>query len=319
MGCIRLLGGILLAITATQAEAQDSYPNRPIRLIVGFTAGGPTDTPARLIAEKLRTSLGQSIVVENRPGAGGKIALDYVLSQPRDGYTLSLCTYIDATNTVLLKNPGYALADLAPISQITKAYYAFAVPTALPVQDLASFAAHAKAKPGALNYGHVGAGSMPELVAKRFEQAAGVKMTGVPYKGTAEASMDLAGGRLDFMVAPLIVVQPLLDAGSVKYIGMTSPERLTAFPNVPTAVEQGYRITDNGWLGVCAGAGVPAEIIARLNREVGQAVASPAYRELVEKTGVMPYAGSVDEFRQLVTDTETDMRKLARELGLEAK
>lgn len=301
------------------AQAQENYPNRPIRLIVGFTAGGPTDTPARLLAEKMRASLGQGVVVENRPGAGGKIALDYVLSQPRDGYTLSLCTYIDATNTVLLKSPGYTLADIAPISQITKAYYAFAVPTALPVKDLAGFTAYAKERSGQLNYGHVGAGSMPELVAKRFEQAAGIKMTGVPYKGTAEASMDLAGGRLDFMVAPLIVVQPLLDAGSVKYIGMTSPERLAAFPNVPTATEQGYRMTDNGWLGVCAGAGVPADIIARLNREVGQAVASTAYREVVEKTGVMPYAGPVDEFRQVVADTETDMRKLARELNLEAK
>ncbi|MDH7799764.1 tripartite-type tricarboxylate transporter receptor subunit TctC [Beijerinckia sp. GAS462] len=319
MGCARIAFAMLLVLAATATQAQENYPNRPIKLIVGFTAGGPTDTPARLVAEKLRGALGQSIIVENRPGAGGKIALDYMLSQPRDGYALSLCTYIDATNTVLLKNPGYTLADLAPISQITRAYYAFTVPTTLPVQDLASFAAHAKARPGALNYGHVGAGSMPELVAKRFEQAAGIKMIGVPYKGTAEASMDLASGRLDFMVAPLIVVQPLLDAGSVKYIGMTSPERLAAFPQVPTASEQGFRITDNGWLGVCAGAGVPAAIIAQLNREVRSAVASPSYREVVEKTGVTPYAGSVEEFAQVVAETEADMRKLAGELGLEAK
>ena len=298
------------------AHAADPYPNKPIRLVVGFTAGGPTDIPARIIAEKLRAATGQAVVVENKPGAGGKIALDYVLSQPRDGYSLLLCTYIDATNTVLLKKPGYQLEDLAPISQITKAYYAFAVPASSPANDVTSFVVHAKSRAGELNYGHVGAGSMPELVAKRFEKAAGIKLTGVPYKGTSEAARDLVAGRLDFMVSPMIVVLPHYEAKTVKYLGVTSPERLTAFPDVPTIAEQGFRIIDNGWLGVCAGSGVPADIIDVLNRHVVAAVASPDYRSVVEKTGVIPSSSTPVELRRLMSETASDMSQLARDLGI---
>lgn len=311
--------GLACALAATGAQAQD-YPNRPIRIVIGFPAGGPTDTPARILAEQLRAALGQGVVIENRPGAGGRIGLTYMLSQPRDGHTLSLCGYLDATNTVLLKEPGYTLADIVPIAQITKSYYAIAVPSSSSVKDLAGFAAYARERPGALNYGHVGAGSMSDIVARQFERAAGIEMTGVPYKGTSEAAMDLASKRLDFMVAPLIAVQPLLDAGTIKYIGITSPKRLSAFPHVPTAPEQDYRqLVADGWLGVCAGAGVPADIVARLNREVSKAVASSAYRDLVEKAGVVAYSGSTNEFRQVFADTAADMRKLKDELNLEVK
>lgn len=301
------------------ALAQEIFPSRPIRLVVGFTAGGPTDTPARLIAEKLQASLGQPVLVENKPGAGGKIAIDYVLSQPRDGYTLSLCTYIDATNTVLMKTPGYKLSDIAPISQITKAYYAFVVPSSFKADDVRTFIVAVKSRPGEINYGHVGAGSMPELVARRFEQLAGIKMTGIPYKGTAEAARDLAAGRLDFMVSPLIVVRPLYDAKLVKYVGVTSPERLSAFPDVPTLTEQGFRIIDNGWLGICAPAGVPKSIIDLVNKHVVAAVASPEYRSLMDKTGVIPFSSSPQEFEKLFSETQSDMARLATQLRIEPK
>jgi tripartite-type tricarboxylate transporter receptor subunit TctC len=323
MGEKKMLGSLIrrsmiaaAVLTAGAAHAADPYPNKPVRLVVGFPAGGPTDIPARVIADKLRVAMGQPVVVENKPGAGGKIALDFVLSQPRDGYTLLLCTYIDATNTVLLKKPGYKLDDLAPISQITRAYYAFAVPASSPASDIKSFVAHAKARAGELNYGHVGAGSMPELVAKRFEKAAGVKLTGVPYKGTSEAARDLVAGRLDFMVSPMIVVLPHFEAKTLKYLGVTSPERLPAFPDVPTVSEQGFRIVDNGWLGVCAGSGVPKDVVDALNRHVVDAVASAEYRSVVEKTGVIPYSSSADELRRLMADTASDMQQLAQDLGI---
>lgn len=310
---------VSLGVPITAATAQEAYPTKPIRLVVGFTAGGPTDIPARMIAQKLRESLGQPVIVENKPGAGGKIALDYVLAQPRDGYTLSLCTYIDVTNTVLMKDPGYTIEQIAPISQITQAYYAFAVPSSLAANDVKEFVAYAKENPGKLNYGHVGAGSMPELVAKRFERAAGIEMTGISYRGTAEAARDLTAGRLDFMVSPLIVVRPFYEAKTVKYIGMTSPERLPAFPDVPTLTEQGHRIVDNGWLGVCAGAGVTDAIIERLNRGVVEAVASQEYRDLVEKTGVIPYSSSVEQFRKLMTETHEDMVQMAKDFDIAPK
>jgi tripartite-type tricarboxylate transporter receptor subunit TctC len=130
-------------------------------------------------------------VVENKPGAGGKIAVDYILAQPRDGYTLLLCTYIDAINTVLYKKSSYQLSDIAPVSLITNAFYAMAVAKTVPANTMAEFIAYAKARPGELNYGHVGAGSAPELVTKRFEQAAGVQMTGIPYKGMGDALQEM--------------------------------------------------------------------------------------------------------------------------------
>ena len=207
---------------ASAAMAQD-FPNRAIRIVVGFPAGGPSDVPARIIAEKLRVALGQPVIVENKTGAAGMIALNDVLAQPRDGHTLLLCSYIDAINPLLYKKVSYKLDDVAPVSLIQKAYYAFTIPAEYPVSDLKGFIAHAKAKPGALNYGKVGAGSVTELLAKQFEKAAGIQMTGVTFRGTGPAIQEIAAGRLDFMVGPLAVTMPLHEVKKVKVIGMTRP------------------------------------------------------------------------------------------------
>ena len=149
---------------APAASAQE-FPNKTIRIVVGFPAGGPSDVPARILAEKLRV-LGQPVIVENKTGAAGMIALNDVLAQPRDGHTLLLCSYIDAINPLLYKKVAYKLDDIAPVSLVQKAYYAFTISNALPVNDLKGFIAHAKTKPGALNYGKVGSGSVTELLAK---------------------------------------------------------------------------------------------------------------------------------------------------------
>jgi tripartite-type tricarboxylate transporter receptor subunit TctC len=229
---------------------QGAYPDRPVRLVVGFPAGGPTDGPARVLAEKLRNSLGQPVVVENKPGAGGKIAVDYILGQPRDGYTLLVCTYIDAINTVMYRKSSYKLDDLAPVSLITNAFYAIAVSKDLPVKNIQEFIAYAKARPTEINYGHVGAGSAPELVAKRFERATGVQMTGIPYKGMGDALQEMVAGRLQFAIGPLITTMPLFESDKLRVLAMTSPQRLAAAPNVPTLTEQGVPIVAGTWLGI---------------------------------------------------------------------
>ena len=300
---------------ASAASAQD-FPNKTIRIVVGFPAGGPSDVPARIIAEKLRV-LGQPVIVENKTGAAGMIALNDVLAQPRDGHTLLLCSYIDAINPLLYKKVAYKLDDIAPVSLIQKAYYAFTISNALPVNDLKGFIAHAKTKPGALNYGKVGSGSVTELLARQLEKVAGISMTGVTFRGTGPAVQEIAAGRLDFMVGPLAVTIPLHEAKKVKIIGMTSPERLPVAPDVPTLKEQGTDIVNYGWWGVCAASGTPRPILETLNKHVAAAVASPDFKSVIEKTGVIPLSSSIDEFAAIIADTAKEAGVMIKELGIE--
>jgi tripartite-type tricarboxylate transporter receptor subunit TctC len=301
----------------TTSWAAETYPSRSIRLLVGFPAGGPSDVPARIIAEKLRTALGQPVVVENKTGAAGMIALNEMLSQARDGYTLLLCSYIDAINTVIYRKPTYKVADIEPITLISKAYYAFAIPAALPPNSLKEFIDYAKARPGTLNYGRVGSGSVTELLAKKFEQIAGVSMTGVTFRGTGPAMQEIVAGRLDFMVGPLAVTMPLYEAKKVKVIGMTSPERLAIAPAVPTLAEQGMPIVNYGWWGLCAGSGIPKPVVELLNRHVGAAVASDDYRATMDKSGVIAISSTPDEFSRLLVETAKEADVMVRELGIE--
>src|SRR5262245_29468068 len=208
---MRIWLAAVAALVTTAAAAQD-FPNRTIRIVVGFPAGGPSDVPARIIAEKLRVATGQTVIVENKTGAGGMIALADMLAQPRDGHTLLLCSYIDAINPLLYRKVTYKLDDIAPVSLVQKAYYAFTISNAVPASDLKGFIAHARSRPGALNYGKVGSGSVTEILARQLEKLAGISMTGVTFRGTGPAVQEIAAERLDFMVGPLAVTIPLHEA-----------------------------------------------------------------------------------------------------------
>jgi tripartite-type tricarboxylate transporter receptor subunit TctC len=309
-----LAAGLALASFAP-ASAQ-TYPSRLVRILVGFPAGGPSDVPARIIAEKLKVSLGQNVIVENKPGAAGQLAMTELLSQPRDGHTLLLCSYIDPLNTFLYKKANYKLTDFVPISLVQKAYYAFAISNELPAKTLAEFIAHAKTKPGALNYGIIGPGSVTELLAKQLEKVAGIKMTAITHRGTGPALQEMVAGRLDFMVGPLANTIPLYQAKRLKIVGMTSPERLAVAPDVPTLKEQGVPIVSYGWWGVCAGAGVPQPIIELLSKRVAEAVNSPEFKSVIEKTGVIAVASTPAEFAKVMDETTADARTMIRELGI---
>jgi tripartite-type tricarboxylate transporter receptor subunit TctC len=313
---LRALLTASLVLLASGAAAQD-FPNKALRIMVGFPAGGPSDVPARIIAEKLRVSLNQPVIVDNRTGAAGMIALNEMLAQPRDGHTLLLCSYIDAINPLLYKKVTYKLDDIAPVSMVQKAYYAFTIPAEYPASDLKGFIAHAKSKPGALNYGKVGSGSVTEMLAKQLEKTAGIQMTGVTFRGTGPAVQEIAAGRLDFMVGPLAVTIPLHQAKKVKIIGMTSPERLPIAPDVPTLKEQGTNIVNYGWWGVCAASGTPRPILETLNKHVAAAIASPEFKTVIEKTGVIPLSSTVDEFAKIIADTAKEGAVMIKELGIE--
>jgi tripartite-type tricarboxylate transporter receptor subunit TctC len=268
--------------------AQDAYPTRPIRLVVGFAAGGSTDIPARYVADKLGARLGQRVAVENRGGAAGMLATRDVLSQPRDGYTLLLCTHFESINSAVYRNPGFQLTDLAPISLISKYYYGFALANAVPANDVDSFVRYAKQHPAEISYGTVGAGSAQEIFARQLERIAGIAMTKVPYRGGAPAMQDLLPGRIQLFVSPMISVIPYEQQKQLKILGVSSPERIKAAPDVPTFREQGIDFVRFGWLGICAGAGTPQPFIALINRHLKTIVATPEYQKVTEQQGSVP-------------------------------
>ncbi len=304
----------LAAITPTVAQ---TYPSKPIRLLVGFPAGGPSDVPARLIANKMQAALGQPVVVENKTGAAGMIALRDMLAQPRDGHTLLLCSYIDAINPLIYKKVDYKLDDIVPVSLVQKAYYAIAVPNALPANNLKEFIAHAKANPGKLNYGRVGTGSVTEVVPRQFEKTSGISMTGVTFRGTGPALQEVVANRLEFMAGPISLTMPLLEGKQLKVLAMTSPERLATAPNVPTMKEQGVPIVSEGWWGVCAASGTPAPVLEAINKQVVAAVNSPDFKTPIEKTGVIAGSSSIDESMKVWKETSAEAEKLYKEIGFE--
>jgi tripartite-type tricarboxylate transporter receptor subunit TctC len=315
----RCAAAIVAAFTlsAPAAHAAETYPTRPIRLVVGFGAGGPTDIPARFIADKLGAALGQPVVVENKPAAGGIVATRDVLAQPRDGYALLLCTHFDATNTAVYRNAGYKLADIAPVTLIAKYYYGLALSNAIPAQDFKSFVAYAKAHPGEVTYATVGAGSAQEITARELGKLTGITMNRIPFRGGIQVVQELVAGRVDLYPSPTLAIMPQYKAGKLKILATTSPERLNNLPDVPTLQEVGLDFVRFGWLGVCAGAGTPAPIIDKLNANIVPIVASPGYRSLIETAGSIPVSSSPREFGAVMQKTLDDVMPAVKEFGLQ--
>ena len=310
-----LCGAAVLTVSPSEADAGE-FPSRTIRLLVGFPAGGPSDVPARLIAERMQKTLGQPVVVENKTGAAGMIALNEMLAQPRDGHTLLLCSYLDASNTLLYRSATYKLEDLAPVGMVSKGYYAFTVPASLPVKDMTEFIAYAKERPGQLNYGKVGAGSVTELLAKQLEKVAGISMVGVPFKGTGPALQEVVAGRLELTVSPLSLALQQHEGGQARILGLTSLERLAVAPNVPTLVEQKVPIANYGWWGVCAAAGTPKPVIDKLNAVVAAAVGSPDYKSVMEKAGTVAVSSTPEQLGGIIAETVKEVGDLIANLGI---
>jgi tripartite-type tricarboxylate transporter receptor subunit TctC len=259
-----------LASVAPLAAAEN-YPSRPIRLVVTATAGGPPDVLARWLAERLGPALGATIVVENRPGAGGNVAMQAAARSAPDGYTLVVAGQGPfALNPHMYANPGYnAIADFAPITQIEQGALLLAVHPQVPVNSVGELIALAKRKPGELNYGSPGAGTPPHLASELFNRSANLQVTHVPYAGAPAAMLDLIAGRLTFTFGTVNVQLPQVQAGKIRAQAVTSSSRLPALPDVPTVAEAGLPGFEySGWLGIAAPAGTPQPIIERLQREI---------------------------------------------------
>jgi tripartite-type tricarboxylate transporter receptor subunit TctC len=309
--------GLVLLAGLTAANAQEAYPSRPIRLVVGFGAGGPTDIPARFVAEKLGDALGQRVVVENKPAAAGMVATRDVLSQPRDGYTLLLCTHFEAINTAVYRNVLFKLDDVAPISLIAKYYYGLALANAVPADDLESFVRHAKANPGEVSYATIGAGSAQEILARQLEKLTGIAMNRIPFRGGPQVVQELVAGRVHFYVSPTLAIVPQYQAKQLKILAVSAPERVKNLSEIPTLTEKGINFVRYGWLGICAGAGTPQPILDQLQRHIAAIAATAEYRALIEKAGSIAISSTPEELRQVITQTLDDVAGSIREFGMQ--
>jgi tripartite-type tricarboxylate transporter receptor subunit TctC len=316
MSLRKLLVPFAVILCVLPAAAED-YPSRSIRMVVGFTAGGPTDIPARFLADRLSKSLGKPVTVENKPGAGAMLAANDVLSHQRSGYDLLLCTYFDAVNTVLYRSVRYKLSDIAGISLIARYSYAIAVSKVLPVQNFNELIAYTRAHPDEVNYGHLGAGSTQNLLAKRLEKLTGMKMTAIPYKGSPEIMQELAAGRNHLYVGPPLSVLPMYTSKEVNVFAVTGNERLLSMPEVPTLKESGIPLVAYAWLGVCAGAGTPQPIVELLNQRIVEIVKSADYRTLIDKSGSVAVSSTPQELQQVIIDTASEFEPIIREFGVQ--
>jgi tripartite-type tricarboxylate transporter receptor subunit TctC len=319
MSCRRVLASafaLSLAFGTGGTTAAD-YPTRPIRLVVGFGAGGPTDIPARFIADKLGPLLGQQVLVENKPGAGGMLATRDVLGQPKDGYNLLLCTHFESINTVLYKNPQFTLDDLAPISLVTKYYYALALSNTIPAETFEQFVAYAKSRPGEVGYITIGIGSAQEIMARQLERLSGISMNRIPYRGGPQVMQDLVAGNVHLYVAPTLAVMPQYQSKQLKILAVSSPERLKIAAEIPTVREKGLDFVRFGWLGICAVRGTPQSVIDLLNRHIVSIVATPEYQTLIENSGSVPLSSTPVELAKVLRQTVDDVASTIRDFGMQ--
>jgi Uncharacterized protein conserved in bacteria len=297
-----LLGAVLVAASA--AATAQSASTQPIRLVVPIGAGGSSDTFARLVAQKLTEASGQSVIVENRPGASGIIGHDLVAKASGDGQTLLLTSTSFSTNPSLMaKLPHDTMKDFAPVTLLARSPYVLLVPPSLPVKSPQELVALAKAKPRALNYGSGGNGSGTHMTMELLKIKAGIDITHIPYKGTAPAITDLMGGQVQAVFVSAIAAVPYIKAGTAKAIGVTSSTRSALFPEVPTFVESGIAgFEEYGTYGVVAPGSTPAAVVQRLNAQIVKVMQVPELKARLHSEGVEVVAGTADEYARFLKD-----------------
>ena len=304
------MAAIVLALAAPLATAQD-YPTRPVKIVVPFAAGGSADVYARVLSQKLQESLGQTFVVDNRPGGGSLIGTDAVAKSAPDGYTLLLMSNNHTVNESLYATkPFQLMRDFAPIAPINSSDLVLVARSGLPLSTAREVIAAAKAKPGALSYASSGPGTPYHMAGELFKAMAGIDILHVPYKGSSGARTDVIGGQVDLMFDAVPTMSEQVKAGKVKAIGTTGLTRSAVLPDVPTIAESGvpgYEATI--WLGLMAPKGTPPAIVAKLNAEVHKIVSNPEVVRAWKAQGATPMTMSVAEFTRYL---DADILKWAR-------
>ena len=311
----RLTTAGLLVLAATFPVAAQDFPSRPIRMVIAFPAGGPTDFVGRLLADKLKDSLGQ-VIIENKPGANGAIGADFVAKSQPDGHTLFLTTVgaVAITPNMRKDLPYDVLRDFAPVTLVVRNTTVLVVRADSPANSAKDLVAMAKAKPGALPFASTGVGSTTHLALELFQTAAGIKFVHVPYRGAAPALTDLLGGQVEAFYADVPVLMPQIAAGKVKPLGAASGQRNPMLPNVPTLAEIGYPDTQSdNWYGLLAPAKTPPAVIAKLNAAFVAAINDPVVKDKLIKSGAIPIANTPEQFGQILKDELARWGKVVRE------
>jgi tripartite-type tricarboxylate transporter receptor subunit TctC len=314
-----LLAGLagFLALAPALAQAP-RFPAKPLRLVVPFAAGGVTDVVARLYAEELGKGLGQPVVVENKTGANGAVAMDSVKQAPADGHTLMLATVgTQAINPALFPALRYRPQDIEFVSMLTTVPQILVVPAASPTRSVGDFVAEAKARPGKLSYGSSGIGSAPHLAVEIFAGRAAVSAVHVPYRGSSQSITDLIAGQLDFMIDPVTTTLPFIKAGKLRALAVSTPHRLAALPEVPTIAESGYAGYDVGvWNGVAVLAGTPKPVIERLAAESARILAGAEIRRRVQEVGAEVFPATPAEAQAFVEAEQAKYAQVIRAAGI---
>jgi tripartite-type tricarboxylate transporter receptor subunit TctC len=317
----RLLA-LAVALASAGAARADDYPSHPIRLVVPYAAGGGADSVARVIAKRVGETIGQPIVIENRGGAGSIIGTELVNKSAPDGYTLLMGQSgpISINPAVYKSLPYDPLKDFAPVAMTTSYPYIMVVSPALGVKTLGEFVALAKSKPGELNYGTTGVGAANHLVTELFDSRAGIRMTHIPYRGTALAVTDLLAGHVQVVFSDPISALQHIHAGTLVALAVTSKERSPVAPDVPTIAESGYPGFDAiAWHGILAPAGTPPAIISKLNAEIVAALKDPETRELLEKQAMQTVGSSPEAFSDFIRQDIAVWKQVAEQAKVEVK
>jgi tripartite-type tricarboxylate transporter receptor subunit TctC len=312
------IAAVATGVAMGQAGAQD-YPNRPIKLVIAFPAGGPTDFVGRIIADKFKDLLGQPMLIENKGGAGGAIGADFVAKSEADGYTLFLTTVGPVAITPHLREnmPYDAKKDFAGISLVVRNTTVMVVRSEDPVKTSKELAELAKASPNTVPFGSTGAGTTPHLAMELFQGAAGVKFLHVPYRGAAPALTDLLGGQIKAVALDVPVILSQIQGGKLRALGAVSNQRNPMLPDVPTLAEQGYPNTQSdNWYALLAPAKTPKAIIDKLNKAVADSLADPTVKDKLVKSGAIPEASTPAAMNAMISSEYDRWGAIIKEKGI---
>ncbi len=316
-----LISSLALALLALPpASVAQQYPAKPIRIVVPFAPGGGSDFIARFMAQRLTTGLGQQVIVENKPGAGGMLGIDAGVKSPPDGYTLTLIASSYTVNPSIYKFSFDPVGDITPLIQISQGPLVAVVRPSLPVKNVKELIALAKAKPGQINFASSGQGSVIHMATELFDSMAGIKMNHIPYKGTGPALTDTLGGQTDIFFSSTATAMPHIQSGKLRAIAVTTAKRIAALANVPTVAESGvpgYEVTL--WHGLIGPKGLPRPIVDRLNGEVTKALKLKETAEQLQSDGVAPAGGTPEQFLAQIKKEIGIWRKVAADAGVKAE
>jgi len=313
-----LFGSLFLAVSLTSQAQQ--YPTKPVRIVVPFAPGGGSDFIARFMAQRLTVGLGQQVIVENKPGAGGMLGITQGQQAPADGYTLTLIASSYTVNPSIYKFTFDPVSDITPIIQLSQGPLLIVARPSLPVKSTQELIAMAKAKPGQVNFASSGQGSVIHMATELFQSMAGIKMNHIPYKGTGPALTDTIGGQTDVFFSSTATAVPHVQSGKLRAIAVTTLKRIPALPNVPTVNESGVKGYDVVlWHGLIGPKGLPRPIVDRINAEAGKALKVKETADQLQNDGVAPAGGTPEQFAAQIKKEIGVWRKVAADAGVKAE